>query len=169
VVLSFLSLSLVGVAKSAMAQSADTFTQTGRMITPRFPTRRHCCWMAASSSPVRESSYATATSAEASAELYDPATGTFAATGGMSTSRQGHTATLLPDGKVLIAGGGPRIDGGGYSLASAELYEPATGTFTATGSMTVERSQAIHRSRYLSLASPTFTTPHWAHSPLRDI
>jgi hypothetical protein len=80
------------------------------------------------------------TNAEASAELYDPVNGTFAPTGSMTTPRDGHTATLLPDGKVLIAGGGPRINGGGYSLSSAELYDPAAGAFTATGSMAVERT-----------------------------
>jgi hypothetical protein len=55
-----------------------------------------------------------------SAELYDPAAGTFTATGSMTTTRSGHTATLLPSGKVLIAGG---LDNDGNSLASAELYE----------------------------------------------
>ena len=77
----------------------------------------------------------------ATAELYDPITGTYTPTGGdMGAKRYQHKATLLPNGKVLIAGGyDDTLPGGPDSLASAELYDPATGAFTATSSMSVER------------------------------
>ena len=74
------------------------------------------------------------------AELYNPATGTWAATGSMITARQNQTATLLQNGQVLVAGGGGTcVNGSCPTLSSAELYNPATGVWTPTGSMTVAR------------------------------
>ena len=71
----------------------------------------------------------------ATAELFDPSTGTWAATGSMTSPRYDHSATLLPDGTVLVAGGADHGGGGGRYLMTAELYDPATGTWTATGSL----------------------------------
>jgi hypothetical protein len=79
----------------------------------------------------------------ASAEIYDPTTGKFTATGSMHTARERATATLLADGRVLIAGGDQGVCGAcGYIniLASAEIYDPATGRFSAIGSMTTART-----------------------------
>jgi uncharacterized repeat protein (TIGR01451 family) len=77
-----------------------------------------------------------------SAELYDPATGTWSATGSLLAARTLHTATLLSSGKVLMSGGfalGAIPCCGApdtfFSLRSAELYDPATGAFSATGSL----------------------------------
>ena len=75
-----------------------------------------------------------------SAELYDPGPGTFAATGSMAVGRVLHTATLLSDGRVLIAGGTDASGGGGAATASTEIYDPSTGTFTVSGSMMTTRA-----------------------------
>lgn len=71
----------------------------------------------------------------ASAELYDPGTGRWRATGNMLQTRAGHTATLLSDGEVLVSGGYGCGDHGCRRLATAELYDPTTGTWREAGTM----------------------------------
>ncbi len=71
----------------------------------------------------------------AAAELYDPATRHFSVTGSLGQPRFDHTATLLQNGKVLIAGG-DTTTAHTSNLATAELYDPATGSFGATGNVT---------------------------------
>jgi WD40 repeat protein len=79
-----------------------------------------------------------------SAEIYDPATGKFSETGNMETPRTEFFATLLANGKVLVAGGASISAGVGVGfLDSAELYDPATGKFSPTGSMTFGRSSDL--------------------------
>ena len=94
------------------------------------PTRRRCCprarcwWVEdwGASGPV------------AGAVVHMRATGTWTPTGRVSQHRYNHTATLLPDGKVLVAGGSSRDE-----TASTELYDPATGTWSAAAPMSAAR------------------------------
>ena len=69
---------------------------------------------------------------------------TFVPTGSMQTARDGATATLLKNGKVLIAGGEDAHTALDVDFfASAELYDPTSGKFTKTGSMSAARAQAM--------------------------
>jgi N-acetylneuraminic acid mutarotase len=116
--------------------AAGTWTATGPMVTPRWQF---------TAARLLDGRVLVATGAGdpgplASAELYDPRTGSWTATGSLSTDRYYATATLLPDGKVLVAGGNKVTHSFNPSVATAELYDPATGSWTPTGSMHTARS-----------------------------
>ena len=118
--------------------SADAFSPTGSMVDARgLHTATRLAdgrVLIAGGGPA--SWVSTAFPYLASAELYDPATGTFSPTGSMTMPREDHTATLLEDGRVLIVGGN---DEGSHTTPTAELYDPSTGTFSPTGSLGTAR------------------------------
>jgi len=115
---------LVGIGASANALTPGSFVPTGSMTTGRAAhtaTRVHGGKVLVVGGYGRQGGDLPL----ASAELYDPSTGTFSATGSMTATRAGHTATLLLGCKVLVAGGEP--GGAGVpTLATAELYVPST-------------------------------------------
>ncbi len=107
------------------------------------PRSEHTATLLSSGKLLLAGGYTGLGAATATAELFDPETAQFSPTIGMMTdSRTQQTATLLPQGKVLLAGGldNAGMSGSGDSLATAELYDPVSGTFTATGSMAVARA-----------------------------
>ena len=130
---------------------AGTFRLTGSMTTARYgqtATRLSDGRVLIVGGGLAETD-ASIQSAYASAELYDPATGTFKATGSMHQARGNHTATLLSDGRVLIAGGSNELG----NPTRAELYDPASGTFSLTGAPGAVRQGAtavlLHDGRVL--------------------
>jgi len=77
----------------------------------------------------------------ATAEVYDPASGLFTPTGPMTEGRHGHSAVVLPTGRVLVTGGMAVSQQHGFEvLASAEVYDPATGSFLPVGPMATART-----------------------------
>ena len=98
------------------------------------------------------------------AELYEPATGTSFVTLDLNTPRMGHTATRLPNGKVLVAGGDTKFFGG--QTNGAELYDRATGTWTITGNLSTVRS--AHTATLLPDGKVLFAGGWSGFSPISD-
>jgi N-acetylneuraminic acid mutarotase len=107
----------------------QTWTDTGPMKSPQF---------LGTATLLRDGKVLAMGGVSTAAELYNPATNDWTATGALRTVQQTPAATLLPDGNVLVTGGvTPGV--AGHSLATAELYNPASGTWSLTGSMLTAR------------------------------
>jgi hypothetical protein len=132
--------------------ATNTFRNTGWMAEPRvghtatlLPNGKVLVTGGAASAALGIGQILLGSRGQASAEIYDPLTETFTPAAGMSTGRIGHTATLLPDGTVLIAGGFiDWLDGFPYfigyqSYNTAEIYDPAADIFTPTDPLNVGR------------------------------
>ena len=112
------------------------FTPAGKMVTPR---SGHIATLLNNGKVLLAGGTGVGWTFLADAKLYDPTTGTFTATGSMTTARESHTANLLKDGRVLITGGHKGRRPAITIYTSAEIYNPASGTFTAAGNLTVKR------------------------------
>lgn len=153
-----LLLGLVAVAATAPRVAAKgTFTLTGRMHTVR--GTGHTATLLADGRVLVAGGFDAG--AMQTAEIYDPATGSWNNTGDLVQSRGGQKANLLPNGKVLISGG----DGGGSlptPLSSAELFDPATGTWSSTGAMHQKREDhtatSLPDGRVLVAGAPSIST-----------
>jgi hypothetical protein len=131
---------------SAELYDPDTgaFTATGSMTTARSShtttlLQDGSVLVAGGITPFQTSDSSAAGEVVGSAELYDPPSGTFRSPGPLIGPRADATATLLQDGRVLIAGGTNDMSMFGNAVSSAELYDPISEAFTATGSMTTTR------------------------------
>ena len=126
------SASAVVTIELPTSAAAGTFTAVGNMTTAR---AAHTATLLLNGKVLIAGGEGDGFQALASGELYDPSTRTFTPTGSMITPRYGHSATLLADGRVLIAGGAQNTNAGAF-VFTAEIYDPSTGAFTATGDLT---------------------------------
>jgi subtilisin-like proprotein convertase family protein len=130
-----------GVSASAtLVSSAELYnpasgqwTTIGPMTTPRV---NHTATLLTNGLVLVTGGYGTNGIIVSNAELYDPTLETWTPTGSMKDARVWCTATLLTNGQVLVAGGYKGGYGANNILSSAELYDPSSGQWTPTGSMT---------------------------------
>lgn len=117
-----------------------TFTSTGNMTEPR---SEYAAALLSDGRVLMSGGNRSSDQVLASAEIYDPGTGTFHRVGNMTVVRHKHAATVLRDGKVFVLGGSDARDGRGRH-SSAEVFDPATGTFATVGAMNMERYKLPH-------------------------
>jgi hypothetical protein len=100
------------------------------------------------------------------AEVFDPATNQSSMVGSLSVGRYGHTATLLPDGRVLIVGG----RGGLRTTAVSEIYDPVARTFQVVGSLSQDRAYhgaaLLRDGRVLVVGGEHTVLPEYTLEPL---
>jgi Galactose oxidase, central domain/Kelch motif len=123
--------------------SSGRFQLTGSMSTPRW---FHTATLLRDGRVLvagGEESFGVNGLSTASAEVFDPQTMRFAPTGSMNSSRYGQSATLLPNGEVLLAGGTFRASGTRVTLNAFDLYDPAAGQFDPAGFMSSVRFRPI--------------------------
>src|SRR3989441_937754 len=130
----------LGIASPASAQAPGTWAPMADLNQPR---AEHTATLLANGTVLVAGGRDAAGQPLASAEIYDPATGAYTLLASplpsaLAVARQDHTATLLPDGRVLVAGGS---DFSG-ALESAELYDPTAGTVSPAAPLNVPRTLA---------------------------
>lgn len=136
-----LTIGLLAIAATPAFAGSGTFSKTGSMSAARVG---HTATLLANGEVLVAGGTNNTTGYLSSAELYNPSTGKWTLTGSMTAARVGHEAVLLQNGDVLVAGG--YNGSGGITappLASAEVFNAATGIWRTTGSMTAGREDFI--------------------------
>jgi len=131
-----LTIGLVATSSTPALAGSGGFNNTGSMNVARID---HRATLLANGEVLVAGGFNDTDGYLASTEVYNPSTGKWTLTGSMTAPRDGHDAVLLQNGQVLVAGGINASTSNCRSLASAELYNPSTGTWTATGNMTTGR------------------------------
>src|SRR5438132_23232 len=133
-----LLLSTALASAELYAPPSGTWTETGSLNTAR---DYHTAMLLQNGMVLVAGGFDKNNSARSEERREDNESGAWTATGSLNTARYVHRATLLQNGMVLVAGGYDHTQFGNIAVASAELYDPASGTWTETGSLNTARAQ----------------------------
>ena len=137
IVASVVGIAAMGAVSSQASAQAGTWSKVASLTTGR---AKHTATLLRNGNVLIGGGLNPANRALASAELYNPATNRWSPAGSMAMARLDHTATLLPSGKVLVTGGWD-APGPANSLASADLYDPATNAWSPAAPMVGSRTR----------------------------